>query len=100
MGNDVHLLDKWYRKDSNKVIRSRLTYIKMLQVAVVQYACLDTATNCSSGVWEFYTEIRELCINGRFDISVHFEYNKGLFFHKRVHYLKNGQSLKYPKVSK
>ena len=24
MGNDVHLLDKWYRKDSNKVIRSRL----------------------------------------------------------------------------
>ena len=24
MGNDVHLLDKWYRKDSNKVISSRL----------------------------------------------------------------------------
>ena len=71
----------------------------MLQVAVVQYACLDTATNCSSGVWKFYTEIRELCINGRFDISVHFKYNKGFFFIKESIIPKMDNSLKYPKVS-
>ena len=28
MGNDVHLLDKWYRKDSNKVILSSLFIVK------------------------------------------------------------------------
>ena len=27
MGNDVHLLDKWYRKDSNKVNKILLFFI-------------------------------------------------------------------------
>jgi hypothetical protein len=26
MGNDVHLLDKWYRKDSNKVGLTKLLF--------------------------------------------------------------------------
>ena len=27
MGNDVHLLDKWYRKDTNKVEKKIVSYL-------------------------------------------------------------------------
>ena len=47
MGNDVHLLDKWYRKDSNKV-----NDISSCQICHgdMHYVYLHTATNCSNHI--------------------------------------------------
>ena len=40
MGNDVHLLDKWYRKDSNKVISSRLITVASHNIRVSSTICM------------------------------------------------------------
>ena len=34
MGNDVHLLDKWYRKDTNKVQRRYFCRVKSIIKAI------------------------------------------------------------------
>ena len=58
MGNDVHLLDKWYRKDSNKVMSFTLQCCKSQYYIYNMHIWPLRQTAPLGGVWEFYfTEI-------------------------------------------